>query len=439
VLVLFQNFKNVFVVSDLRKKVLFTLGVLAVFRFGSHIPLPGIDPGILVRYMSQMTGGLFSYLDLISGGAIRRFAIFALGIGPYIQASIMMQVLTMAIPSLEALAKEGGHGRQVINQYTRYLTLLISIIQSLGLAFFAESQGLALFPGWGFRLTSVLILSVGTLFVMWLGEQISAHGIGNGSSMLIFGSIVADLPGAIVKVVNDLQLGQFDPLLAALLCLITVVVVASVIFLEKGERKIPVQYAKRVIGNKIYGGQSAYIPLKINTAGVIPVIFAGSVIGMPMMIVNFLGQKFTALAPLTEWMSHGSFVHSVLLVAFILFFDFFFTAVVFNPEELADQMRKSGGFVPGIRPGRKTSEFFNYVLTRVTVLGATYLATLTVIPGILAAIFHFPVIFSGVSLLIVVGVALDTSAQLESYLMDRNYEGFLAKGRLKGRGGRNYA
>jgi preprotein translocase subunit SecY len=439
VLVLLQNFKNIFVVSDLRKKVLFTLGVLAIFRFGSHIPLPGIDPGLLIRYMSQVTGGLFSYLDLISGGAIRRFAIFALGIGPYIQASIMMQVLTMAIPSLEALAKEGGHGRQVINQYTRYLTLVISVIQSLGLAYFAESQGLALSPGWAFRLTSVLILSVGTLFVMWLGEQISAHGIGNGSSMLIFGSIVADLPGAVVKVINDLQLGQFDPLLALLLCAITVIVVSSVIFLEKGERKIPVQYAKRVIGNKVYGGQSAYIPLKINTAGVIPVIFAASVIGMPMMIVNFLSQKFPFLAPLAEWFSPRGFVHGVFLVALILFFDFFFTAVVFNPEELADQMRKSGGFVPGIRPGRKTSEFFNYVLTRVTVLGATYLATLTVAPDILSAIFYFPVIFSGVSLLIVVGVALDTSAQLESYLMDRNYEGFLAKGRLSGRGGRNHA
>lgn len=277
------------------------------------------------------------------------------------------------------------------------------------------------------------------LFVMWIGEQISAHGIGNGSSMLIFGSIVADLPGAIVKIIQDMQIGQFDIMRAVLLLAITIAVVACVIFLEKGERKIPVQYAKRIVGNKIYGGQGAYIPLKINTAGVIPVIFAGTVINMPLMLANFLASTFTWLAPLTEWISHRSFVYDVLLVILILLFDFMFTSIVFNPEEVADNMRKSGGFVPGIRPGRKTTEFFDYVITRITVLGASYLAMLVIIPDILAATFHFPVIFGGTSLLIAVGVGLDTSAQIESHLMERNYAGFLPKGRLRGRGGRSYA
>lgn len=437
-LVLLKNFKNIFIVPELRKKILFTLGVLAAFRFGAHIPLPGIDPVKLLSFMNQATGGIFSFLDLISGGAIRRFAIFALGIGPYIQASIMMQLLTLMLPSLEALSKEGEYGRRIINQYTRYLTLGISVVQSLGIAIFAESQGFAIEPGWTFRLTSILILSVGTLFVMWLGEQISAFGIGNGSSMLIFGSIVADIPGAILRLVQDIQLGQFDIVRALVLILLTIIIVACVVFLERGERKIPVQYAKRVVGNKIYGGQSAYIPLKINTAGVIPVIFASSIISMPLMLINLLSKKFTALAPVAEWISYRSLIYDVLLVFFILFFDFFFTSVVFNPDELADQMRKSGGFVPGIRPGKKTAEFFSYVLTRVTVLGAVYLASLTVVPDLLAAMFHFPVIFSGTSLLIAVGVGLDTSAQIEAYLMDKNYSGFLARGRLKGRGGRSY-
>jgi len=434
VIVQLRNFKNIFLVPSLRKKICISLGIFTVFRFGSHIPVPGIDQIKLVQFINQAASGIMGYLNLISGGALTRFSIFALGIGPYISASIMMQILTVVLPVLEQLQKEGEYGRKIINQYTRYLTLILSVIQGLGLAILAESQGLALNPGWGFRLTSILIFSTGSLFVMWLGEQISAYGIGNGSSMIIFCGIVAALPGGVAKVVNDIRLGQFDPILGLLLLVISVAIVACVIFLEKGERKIPVQYAKRVVGNKIYGGQSSYIPFKINSANVIPVIFAGSTIAMPMMLVKYLSAKFPVLAPLAERFAPGGLIYMVLMAGLIVFFVFFYTAIIINPEELAENMRKSGGFIPGIRPGRRTADFFNYVLTRVSFPGALYLAALAILPDILSNIFHFPAIFSGTGLLIVVGVALDTSAQIESQLIERRYEGFLTTGRLKSRG-----
>jgi preprotein translocase subunit SecY len=433
VIIQLRNFKNIFLVPDLRKKICVSLGIFAVYRFGAHIPVPGIDQVKLVGFISQAASGIMGYLNLISGGALTRFSIFALGIGPYISASIMMQILTVVIPTLEQLQKEGEYGRKIINQYTRYLTLGLSVIQGLGLAVLAESNGLALNPGWGFRLTSILIFSVGSLFVMWLGEQITTYGIGNGSSMIIFVGIVAGLPEGLAKIINNIRLGQFEPLLGLLLLAITIAIVTCIIFLEKGERKIPVQYAKRVVGNKIYGGQSSYIPLKINSANVIPVIFAGSTLAMPMMLVKFLSVKFPTLNFLAEWFVPRGPVYMVLMVGLIVFFTFFYTAIIINPEELAENMRKSGGFVPGIRPGRKTADFFNYVLTRVSFPGALYLAALAILPDILSIIFNFPAMFSGTGLLIVVGVALDTSAQIESQLIERRYEGFLSTGRLSGR------
>jgi preprotein translocase subunit SecY len=439
VLILLRNFKNIFLVPDLRKKLMFTLAVLAVYRFGAHVPIPGINSLVLSRLFTGagQAGGFFAYLDLISGGALRQFSVFSLGMIPYINASIMMQLLTVMLPSLEQLSKEGEYGRRIINQYTRYLALGLSVIQGFGIAVYVESQpGLALSPGWAFKLTTVLIVSVGALVVMWLGEQINAHGIGNGSSMIIFAGIVAMLPRAVLTVLGDIQIGQSDPLLGVFLLLLTLGVVLCVVFLEKGQRKIPVHYAKRVVGQRVYGGQSSYIPLKINSAGVIPVIFAGSIVTMPLMLIKMLSARFPSLAVVSDWVAYGSFFHNSLTAGLIIFFAFFYTAIIFNPVELADNIRKSGGFIPGIRPGRRTAEYFDYILTRVGFPGAIYLATLAILPRIIRGAFAFPVMFDGVSLLIVIGVALDTSAQIESYLIERKYEGFLASGRLRGRAGR---
>jgi preprotein translocase subunit SecY len=440
VIVLLKNFKNIFIIPDLRRKVLFTLGVLAIYRFGAHIPIPGVNTDALKALLdTRVAGGLLSYLDLFSGGALKNFAIFALGIMPYISASIMMQLLTIMVPTLEQLSKEGEYGRKIIGQYTRYLTFGLSIVQGFGISALIESQahlGIITNPGWAFRLTTVLILSTGSLVVMWLGEQINAHGLGNGSSMIIFAGIVVNLIPALIKIGGHITMGQTDPLIAVLLLLITVVVIACIVFLEKGERRVAVQYAKRVVGNKVYGGQSSYIPFKINPSGVIPVIFANAIIQLPMIIINWLGSKFVSLNFLLDWFSYGSVIFYVLLSGLIIFFSFFYTAVIFNPAELADNIRKSGGFIPGIRPGKRTSEFFDYLLTRIGFPGAMYLATLAVLPSILTSIFNFPVMFSGISLLIVIGVAMDTSAQIESHLIERRYEGFLSTGRLKGRLGR---
>ena len=436
-MVLLHNLKNIFYVPELRKKLVFTLGVLAVFRFGVHVPVPGVDLIALGNLLhSRFAGGGFlSYLDLFSGGALRNFAIFALGISPYITASIMMQLFTIMMPSFEALAKEGEYGRKIINQYTRYLTVIISIVQSFGFAAWMEhaAPGIVVSPGWGFRLSATLILTLGSLFVMWLGEQINAHGLGNGSSMIIFAGIVARLPEAIFKILESYRMEQCDPLIIGLLGLVSMAFIAFIVFLERGERKIPVQYAKRVVGQRVFGGQSSYIPLKLNPAGVVPVIFASSILGFPLTIASIFAARWPEIGQfLTEWLRYGPLYYT-LECGLIIFFAFFYTAIIFNPVELADNIRKSGGFIPGIRPGRKTAEFFDYLLTRVGFPGAVYLATLAVLPAILQAFISFPTMFSGVSLLIVVGVALDSTAQIESHLIERRYEGFLSTGRLKGR------
>jgi preprotein translocase subunit SecY len=430
--VFLQAFKNMFLISELRKRILFTLGILIIDRVGLLIPIIGVDVSALGALMQQasQTQGLLSYLDLISGGGLMQCTLFALGIGPYISASIMMQLLGMAIPQLEALLKEGDYGRKVINQYTRYLTVGLAIFWSSIYSIFLERHGLILTPGWGFRFMFVLSLTVGALLVMWFGEQISLHGIGNGSSMIIFGGIVARFPSYVQQTMKYIELGNIDAVLAILVLLFFVVISAGIVFLERGERKIPVQYARRVIGNKMYGGQSSYIPFKINPVGVMPVIFANSILGLPMQIAQLFSDK---LEFLSVFIDNKSLVHNVIEALLIVFFSYFYAAMVFNPEELADNLKKSGGFVPGYRPGRKTAEFFAYILNRIGLVGAIYLATLALIPNALSVLVHLPFYLGGTSLLICVGTALDFSSQVESYLIERRYEGFLTSGRVKGR------
>lgn len=435
-MVLLSNFINIFFVPELRKKVLFTLGVLIIYRLGAHIPVIGIDVNALRHMMDQASGlgGLFSYIDLFSGGMLRECTLFALGIMPYITASIMMQMLSMTIPSLELLQKEGEYGRKIINQYTRYLTFAVSIAQSIGLGFILERNNLVVEPGWGFRLMLVLSLTVGSMFVMWLGEQISLFGLGNGSSMIIFAGIVARLPEDALKSIYQVQQGLMNGWITLFIALLFVAIAACIVFLEKGERKIPVQYTRRVVGQRVYGGQSTYIPFKINVPGVMPVIFAGAVLNIPMFAAAMLSERYYFFKWFSQSMVPTGILYNVIEFVLIIFFSFFYTALIYNPDELADNMKKSGGFIPGIRPGRKTSEFFNYILTRIGLVGAIYLAVLALLPNILAMFVPLPFKLGGTSLLIVVGVALDTAAQIESYLIEHRYEGFLTAGRIKMRG-----
>jgi preprotein translocase subunit SecY len=440
--VLLRNFLNMFNIPELRKKILFTLGVLVIYRLGNHIPVIGVDIDKLLQMMHQSTGlsGFFSYIDLFSGGNLRQCTIFALGISPYITASIMMQFLGMSIPTLEQLSKEGDYGRRILNQYTRYLTVFVAMVQSSGFVFLLERYGLVIDPWIGSRILFVISITVGTMFVMWLGEQISLFGIGNGSSMIIFAGIVARFPEDIIKVLGAIQEGYLDVMVGVLLFAIVLAMAAAIVFLEKGDRKIPVQYSRRVIGNKIYGGQSTYIPFKINPAGVMPVILAGAMLNIPMFALTMLAAKWTFFKPMVESLTPGGFVYSMFDFVLIIAFSFIYTALVFNPEELADNIKKGGGFIPGIRPGKQTADFFNYILTRIGVVGAIYLAGLALIPNIihwfLAMPFYLSGILSGTALLIVVGVANETAAQIESYLIEHRYEGFLTSGRLRGRGAR---
>lgn len=436
--VLLQNFKNVFFVADLRRKLLITFGIFAVYRLGVNISIPGVDILALKNFFAQSGSGFLSYFDLFSGGALQNFSVFALGMSPYISSSIMMQVLTIALPSLEMLSKEGAYGRQIISQYTRYLTLAISIVQGLGISMYLESlpQHLVLTPGWSFRLFSVLVLCVGSLFVMWLGEQINTFGLGNGSSMIIFAAIVATLPNTLIKLIASVNLGQSNLFEVGFLVLFTLLVMACVVFLERGERKINVQYAKRIVGNKLYGGQSSYIPLKLNPAGVVPVIFATAMLGLPLTIANLIATRWPYFQTvLNHWFAYDGVLYNVLNAGLIIFFSFIYTNIIFNPVDLADNLRKSGGFIPGFRPGFRTAEYFDYLLTRIGFPGALYLATLAILPSMFRNAGIFPLMFSGVSLLIVVGVAMDTSAQIESHLIERQYAGFLSSGRLKRRMG----
>ncbi|MEE8124920.1 MAG: preprotein translocase subunit SecY [Nitrospirales bacterium] len=433
---LITSLQNIFKIPELRSRVLFTLAMLAVYRVGAHIPTPGINNEELFKFLTERGGALMGFLDIFSGGALSRLTIFALGIMPYISASIILQLLTVVVPHLSKLAKEGERGRKTIIQYTRYGTIGIALIQGFGIALGLEGMNQGAFvldPGWPFRFMTVITLVAGTAFLMWLGEQITERGVGNGISLIIFSGIVASLPGAIVQTFELYKIGQISLLLLLLLGVVMIGVMVAIVFLETGRRKIAVQYAKRVVGRKVYGGQNTHIPLKINTAGVIPPIFASSIIAFPATITSFIQvpwvQSFGAqLAP-------GSVLYTMIYVGLIIFFCFFYTAVVLNPVDMADNMKKYGGFIPGIRPGQKTADFIYKVLTRITFAGAIYLAIVCVIPELLIYKLNMPFYFGGTSLLIVIGVGLDTAQQIENHMLMRNYEGFLGKRPLKGRSG----
>jgi len=431
---LFTSFQNIFKIPELRTRVLFTLTMLAVYRVGAYIPTPGINNEELSKFLLEKGGSLLGFLDIFSGGALSRLTIFALGIMPYISASIILQLLTVVIPHLSKLAKEGERGRKKIIQYTRYGTIAIAMIQAFGIAVGLEGMNQGAFvlsKGWAFRLMTVITLTAGTAFLMWLGEQITERGIGNGISLIIFAGIVARLPSAVTQTFDLYQVGQLSFMMLLLVAGFMVAVVGAIVFLESGRRKIPVQYAKRVIGRRVYGGQSTHIPLKINTAGVIPPIFASSIIAFPATIAGFI--QVTWVQDFGKMLAPGSLVYMLLYVTLIVFFCFFYTAVVLNPVDMADNMKKYGGFIPGIRPGQRTSDYIYNVLNRITFAGALYLATVCVIPEFLIYNLNLPFYFGGTSLLIVIGVGLDTAQQIESHMLMRNYEGFLAKGRLQGR------
>ncbi|MBL4588184.1 preprotein translocase subunit SecY [Candidatus Babeliales bacterium] len=435
-LISLSSFKNIFLISDLRRKLSFTFGALAVYRLGAHVPLPGINTIILKEFMSQGASGFFKYMDLFSGGALKNVAIFALGISPYISASIMIQILTITIPSFEALAKEGDYGRRQLNQYTRYLACGLSLMHGFGLATMLErmQEGLVIAPGWSFRIMSMLILSIGSLFVMWLGEQINVHGMGNGSSVIIFAGIVVGLPTAIIKLVGGVATGQIGHFLFLFVIAFALSLVGCIVFLERGERRIFIQYAKRVVGQKVFNGGSSYIPFKLNSAGVVPIIFSSAMLTMPLMFLKMMFSRFGSVNTFSEWFDYGTPLHTVLTVGLIILFSYVYTSIIFNPVELAENIRKNGGYILGIRPGKKTAEYFEYVLNRVGLPGALYLALLAVLPRIIQGFISSPVLVDGMSLLIAVGVGLDMSSQIEATLIDQSYSGFLLSGaRLRGR------
>ena len=430
------SIRNIFQIPELRQRLLFTVAMLAVYRIGAHVPTPGINNAELSRFLHEQGGALLGFLDIFSGGALSRLTIFALGIMPYISASIIIQLLTVVIPHLTKLSKEGERGRKKIIQYTRFGTVGIALVQSFGISIGLEGMNEGVFvqtPGWGFRFTAIITLTAGTTFLMWLGEQITERGVGNGISLIIFAGIIAGMPSAIFNTYELYSSGQLSPVLLVVLGVVMLAVVTGIVFLESSRRKVLVQYAKRMVGKRVYGGQSTYIPLKINTAGVIPPIFASSIIAFPATIAGFVQVPWIQAAG--QQLAPGSLFYTLVYVSMIIFFCFFYTAVVLNPVDMSDNMRKYGGFIPGIRPGQRTSDYIYKVLTRITFAGSIYLAIVCVIPEVLIYRIGLPFYFGGTSLLIVVGVGLDTVQQIESHMLMRNYEGFLAKGRLRGRSG----
>ena len=462
----FQAFQNLFRIPDLRNRVLFTLALLAVYRIGASIPTPGINTRVLEQLFAQGQGSVLGIFDLFSGGSLRRLTIFALGIMPYITASIILQLMTVVFPYLEKLQKEGELGRRKITQYTRYLTIALSIIQSTTIATALQTgningQPLVYHPGWSFILMTILTLTTGSAFIMWLGEQISERGIGNGMSLIIFVGIVVGLPRAVINLYELAKTGAwgpFTPLALIFLIALMIAVVGFIVFVEGGQRRIPVQYAKRVVGRKVMGGQSSYLPLRVNSGGVIPPIFASSLLAFPATAALVFGTRYAFVKDFSKVISFGEPLYNLVYVVLIIVFAFFYVGIVFNPTELADNMRKNGGFIPGIRPGRNTSEHVSRILKRLTLIGAVYLALVCLLPEWLITGIHldhlgwgiggwfdrhFPAwflkglglqfYFGGTSLLIVVGVAMDTVQQLEAQLVMRNYEGFARKGRRLGR------
>jgi len=458
---MFEKLANIFRIPDLRRRVLFTLALLFVYRIGGHIPTPGIDAKALENYFLGQQGGLFGFIDLFSGGQVRRMTIFALGIMPYITASIILQLLTVVYEPLAKLQKEGELGRKKITQWTRYITVILSSVQSFGIAIGLAKGGFALNPGWRFDLMTMITLTTGSAFIMWLGEQITERGIGNGMSLLIFSGIVVGLPRGVADLyekAKNLTWGPLTPVLMAFLVAFMIAVVAFIVYVERSERRIPVQYAKRVVGRKVMGGQSTHLPLRVNAGGVMPVIFASSILTLPQTVGYGLHNN-RYLAPLFDAIKWGEPLYELLYAVGIIFFAYFYVSIVFNPSEVADNMRKYGGFVPGIRPGRRTADFINEVLTRITLVGALYLILISFIPEWMIAgvhLNHLPLwlggglfeklpvwmtnglgvtfYFGGTSLLIVVGVAMDTVTQIEAQLIMRHYDGFTPRsGRIRGR------
>ncbi len=435
------NFAHFAKATELKKRIWFTLGALVIYRLGTYIPLPGIDPHILADMFHRQAGGILGMFDMFAGGAFGRMTVFALNIMPYISAAIIIQLLTAVSPHFEALKKEGEAGRKKINQYTRYGTVLLAAVQAFGIAKGLEgmtgTQGSAVLdPGLLFEWTTVISLTCGTVFLMWLGEQVTARGVGNGISLIIFSGIVANLPHAIASL---LELGRTGAMSAGFIIgfmVLGVAVIAFIVFMERAQRRIVVQYPKRQVGNKMYGGESSHLPLKINTSGVIPPIFASSLLLLPVTIAGFTAQNGPEwMTYITTSLGRGQPLHLVLYSALIIFFAFFYTAVVFNPAETADNLKKYGGFVPGIRPGKNTAEYLDYVLTRLTVVGALYLAGVCILPELLISEYSLPFYFGGTTLLIVVTVTMDTVAQVQSHLIAHQYEGLIRKSRLKGRRG----
>ena len=455
-----ESLKNIFAIPDLRRRVMYTFGILAVYRIGAHITTPGVDPVALQQFFQQQGGSLLGLVDLFSGGNLRRLTIFALGIMPYISASIILQLLTVIWPYLERLSKEGDLGRKKITQYTRYGTVLLSVIQSAGIAGWIKTQmpQAVSYSGWRFTFMTVLTLTTGTAFIMWLGEKITERGVGNGISLIIYAGIVVGLPRAILNTFQDMRTGQLGLLSLLFLIALMVVVVGVVVFVERAQRRIPVQYARRVVGRRMYGGVATHLPLRVNTGGVIPVIFASSILSIPTMFVQGFNLKnIPWLATALRQIDYNMPLYNLLYFVFIIFFCYFYTAIIFNPVDTADNLKKYGGFIPGIRPGRKTAEYIDRILSRLTFGGAIYLGLVALLPVFLISGFNVQAIpfigpglqqalpeavtnglgvkfyFGGTSLLIVVGVAMDTVQQVESQLIMRHYDGFLKGSRVRGR------
>lgn len=426
--------------TELKKRIWFTLGALIVYRVGTYVPLPGVDASVMGQMMAQHGGGILGMFDMFTGGALRRMTVFALNIMPYISASIIVQLMTAALPALEALKKEGEAGRKKMNQYTRYLTVVIATFQAYGIAIGLESMrgangGAVLDPGMFFRMSSVITLVGGTMFLMWVGEQITARGVGNGTSLIIFAGIVANLPHALASLLELGRTGALSPVFILAFLAIAVAVVAFIVFMERAHRRVVIQYPKRQVGARFFGGDSTHMPLKVNTSGVIPPIFASSILLIPATVAGFSRDTGAGwLSYVAAALAHGQPLYIALYAFLIIFFAFFYTAVVFNPQETADNLKKYGGFIPGIRPGSATADYFDYVLTRITVIGAIYLAIVCLLPEILISKYGVPFYFGGTSLMIVVSVTIDTITQIQSHLLAHQYEGLIRKARVKGRG-----
>ena len=426
-------------IPELRQRILFTFGMLAVYRVGCAIVTPGINPQVIRDFFEQMAGTMFGLMNLFSGGAMEQLSIFSLGIMPYISATIIFQLLTVVIPAIEALKKEGEAGQKKINQWSRYATIVLAMFQSLLIALALEGgqfgQGAVMNPGWGFRLSTMITLTSGTAFIMWLGEQVTERGIGNGISLIIFSGIIVGIPAGLSRLAQLIRTDQFSPLQAILLGLFLVVVIAGVVFVERGQRRIPIQHARRVVGKRVTQGGMSYFPLRVNTAGVIPPIFASSLLMFPMTIRQFSDSPMIQ-SFIDNFLNPGGWLYNAIYVVLIIFFCFFYTAIVINPVDVSENIKRFGGYIPGIRPGKKTAEYIDHVLSRLTLVGAIYVATICLLPVVLSARLNVPFYFGGTALLITVGVALDTIGQIESHLVSRQYEGFVKGGRIRGRLGR---